>query len=177
MFIIPGFLISIVTFPGVIVHELAHQLFCKISRIAIFDICYFRFGNPSGYVVHEEPKNAKQQILIGVGPFIVNTVIGALISLPAAIPVIKFKSGNILEYILIWLGVSIAMHSFPSVQDAKSIWASIRKKETPMLVKIVGTPIVGIILICSIGSVAWLDFIYGIAIAMLIPSLLIKIIA
>ncbi|MGF7059424.1 metalloprotease family protein [Brassicibacter mesophilus] len=177
MYLIPGFLISIVTFPGVIVHEIAHQLFCKISRVAVFDVCYFRFGNPSGYVIHEEPKTTKQQILIGIGPFLVNTVIGALISLPAAIPVIKFESGNALEYVLIWLGVSITMHSFPSVGDAKSIWKSVRKKETPILAKIFGTPIVGIIFLCALGSVAWLDLIYGIAVATLIPNLLIKMIA
>lgn len=29
MFFIPGQLIALVTFPGVIVHELAHQLFCR----------------------------------------------------------------------------------------------------------------------------------------------------
>lgn len=56
--IIPGFLISIVTFPGVIVHEMAHQIFCRLCGVAVFDVCYFRFGNPSGYVVHEIPKKA-----------------------------------------------------------------------------------------------------------------------
>jgi hypothetical protein len=28
---IPGFLISIATFPGVVVHELAHVAFCKFT--------------------------------------------------------------------------------------------------------------------------------------------------
>lgn len=70
MFFIPGFLITILTFPGVIVHELAHQIFCRICRVAVFDVCYFKFGNPAGYVVHEHPKNAYSQILIGIGPFL-----------------------------------------------------------------------------------------------------------
>lgn len=53
--IIPGFLISILTFPGVIVHEIAHQLFCRICGVAVLDVCYFKAGNPAGYVVHEIP--------------------------------------------------------------------------------------------------------------------------
>lgn len=40
--IIPGFLISIATFPGVIVHEAAHQLFCRLTKVAVLDVCYFR---------------------------------------------------------------------------------------------------------------------------------------
>lgn len=172
--IIPGFLISLVTFPGVIVHEIAHMLFCRLANVAIFEVCYFRIGNPCGYVIHEIPAKESQNILIGIGPFIVNSLVGSLISLPAAIPVIKFGTGNILDYFLIWLGVSIAMHSFPSTGDAKSIWESVRKPETPLYLKVITAPIVGIIYICAIGSFMWLDFFYGIGVAMFIPSLLIN---
>ena len=28
--IIPGVLISLITFPGVVIHELAHQIFCML---------------------------------------------------------------------------------------------------------------------------------------------------
>ena len=62
--IIPGFVISIATFPGVIVHEFAHQLFCRLAKVAIFEVCYFRIGNPSGYVTHEIPKKTYQNVLI-----------------------------------------------------------------------------------------------------------------
>ena len=53
MFIIPGVLVSAVTFPGVVVHEAAHMLFCRIRGVAVLDVCFFRFGNPAGYVVHD----------------------------------------------------------------------------------------------------------------------------
>lgn len=174
---IPGFLISILTFPGVIVHEAAHQLFCRLCKVAIFDVCYFRVGNPSGYVVHEIPNNAYKNILIGIGPFLVNTIVGAIIALPAAVPVIKFGSANLLDYFLIWLGVSVAMHSFPSTGDAKSIWKSVWGTETSIFAKIVATPIVGLIFIGAAGSVVWLDLIYGAGVAMAIPNLLIWLLA
>lgn len=177
MFFIPGFLISIATFPGVIVHEIAHQFFCRISRVAVFDVCYFRFGNPAGYVIHEIPRKPSQHILIGIGPFFVNTIIGALIALPAAIPVIKFDVGAPLDYLLIWLGVSIAMHSFPSTVDAQGIWEAVKSKETSIPTKVLAAPIVGIIYLCAAGSVFWLDLIYGIAVAMFIPNVLIRMLA
>ncbi|MCT4543871.1 MAG: DUF3267 domain-containing protein [Vallitalea sp.] len=175
--IIPGQIISLATFPGVIVHEMAHQLFCRLSRVAVFDVCYFRFANPCGYVVHEEPKKVHQHILISVGPFIINTLLGALISLSAAIPVLKFSSGDALDYFLIWLGISIAMHAFPSRGDANNIWNLIKSNKTNWLTKILCFPIVIFIYLGALGSVVWLDLIYGSFIALLIPNLLLKILA
>lgn len=46
MIIIPGFLISLLTFPGVMVHEFAHQLFCRIMRVPVYDVVYFQAKNP-----------------------------------------------------------------------------------------------------------------------------------
>src|SRR5437762_10128220 len=99
---IPGQLIAILTFPGVIVHEAAHQLFCRLFRVAVLDVCYFRVGNPAGYVLHEIPAYPNQQIWIGIGPFLINTLVGALIAAPAAIPGIQFEAGDALDYLLLW---------------------------------------------------------------------------
>ena len=111
--------------------------------------------------------------MIGVGPFIVNTVLGALISFPAALPVFTFNSGGILDYILIYLGVSIAMHAFPSSGDADSIWSQVKEKETPLWVKFLGYPIVGLIYLASIGRYVWLDLLYGVGVAIGFPYLVI----
>ncbi len=174
---IPGILISIVTFPGVIVHELAHLLFCKLFRVAVYDVCYFRVGNPSGYVVHEHPRTPLQSIFISIGPFLVNTILGAIIALPAAIPVLKFDSGDIFDYVLIWLGVSIAMHSFPSTGDAKSLWASVTSPQTPFGYKIMAAPICLVIFAGAIGSFFWLDLGYGVVVALALPELVAKLLA
>lgn len=182
MFFIPGQLISILTFPGVIIHELAHQIFCKLAKVAVFDVKYFQFKNPAGYVRHEIPTKAYQSALIGIGPFIVNTIVGGLIACPAAIPILKFKSQVnapelMVNYFLIWLGVSIAMHSFPSTGDAASIWSHVKRADTPVIQKIFITPIIGLIYLGAAGSFFWLDLAYGIAVAMAIPNLLINILA
>jgi hypothetical protein len=175
--IIPGFLIALATFPGVIVHEMAHQLFCRWCRVPVFDVCYFRVGNPAGYVIHENPRTASQQIWIGVGPFLVNTVVGALIAFPATIPTLKFDTGQPVDFLLIWLGISIAMHAFPSTGDAKSIWHGVSSREVPLLAKVVAVPVVGLIYLGAFGSMLWLDLLYGAAVALALPNLISSLLA
>lgn len=164
---IPGFIITWLTFPGVIVHELAHKLFCHWTGTRVLQVCYFRFGNPAGFVIHEKPSTVWKHILIGIGPLFVNSAIGLAIGLLALL----FKQKAEPAFVaLMWLAISIAMHSFPSTGDAKSIWTAIWDKEAPVLAKIVGTPLVGTIFLGAIGSFFWLDLIYGVGIAMGIPS-------
>ena len=177
MFFIPGQVISLITFPGVIVHEFAHQFFCRLSRVAVFDVCYFRWGNPAGYVIHEIPASIWSQTLITVGPFVVNTLVGAAIALPASIPILFFSSGNWLDYVLIWLGVSIAMHAFPSTGDAKSLWKGVTRAGSVRWARFAIAPLVALIYVGAAGSVFWLDAVYGIAVATLLPNLIVKLIA
>jgi hypothetical protein len=177
MFLIPGFLISLVTFPGIIVHELAHQLFCRMEGVAILKTCYFQLGNPAGYVVHEIPKYPHQSLLIGIGPFLVNTITGALIAFPAALPVIKFDCGDGLDHCLIWLGVSIAMHAIPSRGDAESMYSAMSSGAVPVLLKIVTTPIILLINLAAIGRFFWLDLVYGVGVALALPTLLVNLFA
>jgi hypothetical protein len=171
---IPGFVISVITFPGVIVHELAHQLFCRLYKVPVFKVVYFQFGNPAGYVLHEVPSNKWHSIMISIGPFFLNTILGALIALPAAVPVSIFDNGSVFDYLLMYLGISIAMHAFPSTGDANVIWRALNDKDTNWLVKIVGYPIVGIIYLGALGSFFWLDLLYGYGVAVWLPKLIIS---
>jgi Putative zincin peptidase len=175
MFFVPGPLIALATFPGVIIHELAHQLFCRWFRVPVLKVCYFRVGNPAGFVIHELPTKSHQSLFISIGPFLINTLLGALIAAPAALPVIKFATGDLLDYLLIWLGVSIAMHAIPSTGDAKSLWQSVKGPGVSSVVRFMAAPIIGIIYLAVLGRIFWLDLIYGIAVAVGIPTLLVAI--
>jgi hypothetical protein len=177
MFLVPGVFIAVLTFPGVIVHEMGHQFFCRLLRVAVLDVCYFRFGSPVGYVVHEASATPAQQILVAIGPFIANSVIGALVALPSSIQVFQFECGSPLDYVLIWLGVSITMHAFPSTGDAKTLRSAVAGKGVSPLVKLIAYPIVGLILVGAIGSVVWLDAIYGVGVMLAIPKLLVAVLA
>lgn len=183
---IPGILISALTFPGVIVHELAHQLFCRMMHVPVFEVKYFQAANPCGYVLHERSEKPFTNFMIAIGPFIFNTILGALILLPVSIEIIKFEVlspfvhgewGRALEYfptlLAAWLGISILMHAFPSSGDAGTLVENIlRNKKVNIFVKILVAPIIGFIYLGSWGSVVWLDFIYAIGLAAVLPAII-----
>jgi hypothetical protein len=178
MFFVPGIIITIVTFPGVVAHELAHQLFCRLCGVAVFEVKYFQPANPAGYVIHEPVRNPVHQLWIGIGPFIVNTLLAVIIAFPAAIPVMKFSSGNALDYLLLYLSISIGMHAFPSIGDAQTMWNTLwHGEDTPKWLKVVTVPVVGIIYAGAMGSFFWLDLFYGIGVSLGLPVLLIKLMA
>lgn len=176
--IIPGFLIAALTFPGVIVHEFAHQLFCRLFRVPVYDVVYFQMKNPSGYVAHEPTEKPLASFMISVGPFIVNTLLGMLIVFPAAIELFRFEVyQNILILLLGWLGISILMHAFPSTGDAKVMVQSILKNpDVNLAVKVVTAPVIGLVYLGALGSMMWLDLIYAVFMAMVLPNLVLLLI-
>jgi hypothetical protein len=175
MIIIPGFLIAWVTFPGVIVHEAAHMLFCRLRRVAVFDVCYLRMGNPSGYVISEPSKDFTSAFLVSVGPFLVNSVLCVLICFPVFLPVRVYDQGDLLSYFLLWLGISIGMHAFPSNQDAHVLWTEARRSvKEGNLWAIVSMPLVAVIFVANLLSFFWLDLFYGIGIGLVLPEVLVR---
>ena len=95
MFFIPGIVISILTFPGVIVHELAHQLFCRWCKVPVYEVKYFQFKNPNGYVLHEATDDPMKNFLTAMVPVIRNTVLGMIIVIPASIAILYLESARV----------------------------------------------------------------------------------
>lgn len=174
---VPGEFIALLTFPGIIVHEAAHQLCCRLFRVAVLDVCYFRMGNPAGYVQHEKIERPAPQVWVAVAPFLLNTVLGAAIAAPAAIPVLQLEAGDWLDYFLIWLGVSIAMHAFPSPDDAEIMFSAVEGSKANWLTKLFTIPIALLSLAAHVAKFFWVDMLYGIGVALLLPRLLIWILA
>ena len=173
---IPGILIALLTFPGVIVHESAHLLFCRLRRVAVFDACFLRVGNPMGYVVHEKVTDFVTLWLVSAGPFLVNSVLCVLLCLPVSVPMKIFNHTDPLSYILLWLGVSIGMHAFPSTGDANNIWNAAKEAaHRKNILAILSFPLVVIIYAANIGRIFWLDYAYGAAIGLGLPELLLRI--
>ncbi len=175
MFFIPGWLVAIVTFPGVIVHEAAHMLFCKLRGVVVLDVCFFRFGNPAGYVVHEETEDFTTTFLVCVGPLLVNSVLCMVFCFPSLMPIKFFDLGDPLDYGLMWLGISIGMHAFPSTQDASTLWTQAREAAGDFnVLALISFPLVGLIFIANILSIIWFDALYGLALGILVPTILLE---
>ena len=175
MIIIPGWLIAIATFPGVIVHEAAHMLFCRLRGVAVLDVCFFRLGNPAGYVIHEPSENFNTTFLISVGPFIVNSLLCIFFCFPAYVPHRVFQHSDPISGILIWLGISIGMHAFPSIQDASNIWRQAKQAARALNpLAILSFPLVILIYVANGLRFFWFDAIYSFAIGLGLPELVLN---
>jgi hypothetical protein len=172
---IPGFLIAIVTFPGVIVHEAAHMFFCKLRHVAVLDYCFFRIGNPAGYVIHEEIDNFTTTFLVCVGPLLINSLLCILICFPAFMPVRMFEIEHYLSYFLLWLGVSIGMHAFPSNHYATNLYNHAKKAIKSLNpLALLSFPLVLLIFIANVLSMFWADYLYGLALGLLLPEMIFR---
>jgi hypothetical protein len=160
--IIPGFIISILTFPGVIVHEMAHRFFCDVAGVRVFKVCYFRVGNPAGYVLHENTSRLGASFLITIGPLIVNTVLCSVLTF---MPVIAFSLETAyvhpVFYLLGWVGLSMGMHAFPSNQDAANFVAVVNATGKRGLLYWVSKGFRGLIFVANLLRIVWFDLIYA----------------
>jgi hypothetical protein len=170
--IIPGFVVALATFPGVIVHEAAHVFFCKLRRVAVLDMCFIRVGNPAGYVIHEEVDDFTSTFLICVGPLLINSLLCVLICLPAFAPLQVFHLVHPLSYFLMWLGVSIGMHAFPSTQDATNLYNQAKKAAKSLNpLALLSFPLVFVIVLANALSLLWFNYFYGLALGVGLPML------
>lgn len=174
LFFIPGFVISALTFPGVIIHEYAHQLFCNLTKTAVYKVCYFQLENPAGYVLHEKPSNIWKNVFISIGPLIVNTGIGFLLGMILIRRIHSPETMTLFQFVGCYLAVSIGMHSFPSMGDANGLWQALWEKKTPGIARVIGIPLVGFLWLGSILSVFWLDLFYGLFVSVALPLIIIN---
>jgi hypothetical protein len=165
------------TFPGIVVHEFAHKLFCQWTKTRVIEVCYFRIGLPPGYVIHESPRNVWKHILIDIAPFFVNTFIGFTMGLLLT-PIVAgnyAETNSVASFFMMlysWLAWSITMYAFPSFEDAEGIQNAIWQKTSPISARILGSIIVILICIGALGSVFWLNVFYAVFIVSILPLLL-----
>ncbi len=152
---ISGLLIAIVTFPGVILHEWAHKFFCELTGLQVYEVKYFQFRNPTGYVKHSLPAYYRQTFLVTIAPFLVNSIFAIFMFVLYYL----FKGGN-LSFLFAWLGFSFGMNAFPSKGDANNLWNHSKEiwRESP--VAILGFPVALFIKIANLLRIIWFDAIY-----------------
>jgi hypothetical protein len=129
--------------------------------------------NISGYVIHANPEKYTTNFLISTGPLFLNTILCLLICIPASIPFYLFEDKSIINYLILWLGVSIGMHSFPSNQDAKNLWET-SKRTKKSFIKVISLPIVSLVYLSNLLSFFWFDALYGFFIGVIIPQYLLR---
>lgn len=167
--------LSYATFPGIIAHEFAHAWACRKMGIHIERICYLRFGNPMGYVLHERPASAIQHILVATAPFFVSSILALSISFAACLfnrSSLPPETRDMVTLLAVWLSFSTALHAFPSSGDADALWKEARNPEIGFLAKTMLVPVIGLLRLIQLGPRCFLDVLFALAMVGLPPALL-----
>jgi len=162
MFIIPGYLISLITFPGIIIHEWSHKKFCNWTGVRVEKVVYYHFsfnGGPAGYVIHDEPKNYVQTFWISIGPLVINSLVTIIFAIFASM----FITSSNMWLFLMWFAVSAGVNAFPSNHDMKNIWEASKNeiKKSGNIIHYLAFILVAIVWIANALRFFWFDFIYA----------------
>jgi len=103
------------------------MLFCKVRRVAVLGDVLFSHREPVGlHCPRGDPR-----LHVGTsdlrGPAADQLAVVHRDLLPAFMPVRVFHIEHPLSYFLLWLGVSIGMHAFPSTHDAGNLFQHAKK--------------------------------------------------
>lgn len=144
---------------GVIVHEVAHQMMCKIFGVKVKEACYFKverwrtekreYANIGGYVNLKEVSSVISSLFLGIAPVLVNGLIVALFYY--YYPVWRETSFNGL---LIYLGIALALGARPSKEDL-TLWMRAFQKNP-------GRGTFEIFLLCGFGFILFYLLFYEI---------------
>ena len=166
MFLIPGEAIALLTFPGVMLHELAHQIGCWLAGVKVYKVCYFRLSNPCGYVIHEHPKHIYQSLAIVIAPIVLGYSMAIILALIA-----NDVGAGIVGGIILWLSFSIAMNALSSNDDINSLWGMLKgftiiehegayykiPYSSPLIYRIILFPFGGLIKLINTLRLLWSD--------------------
>ena len=157
---VPGWFVALLTFPGVMLHEWAHKVFCDCFRIPVFEVRYFQVGqDESGYVKHGEPQSFSQTFWISIGPLIINSLAAVVLAATTT----QANEESTLQVVLGWLSVSAGMHAFPSDHDADHILVAARvtRSNGGSILYLLAYPFIGLIAIANAFRFFWLDALYA----------------
>lgn len=123
MIAIRSYVPSLLTFPGVILRQAVHLVTCRMLKVEVLDIRYFRFDTPAGYVVHEMPKRFGSSLALAFIPLLIHSALCFAICLPALVPLRFYDEGSVIpELFQLWIGLSIGAHAFPPSRDCGNLW-------------------------------------------------------
>ena len=178
MILIPGELIAILTFPGVILHEFAHKLACSLVGVKVLHTCYFQLKNPCGYVIHEPSKTIFESFLITIAPIIVCYGCASIVIL-----CIHDLTSGLVWWFGMWVAFSFAMHALSSNEDIANLWAFLRGNEvyfeyeeqyyvvsftSPIIWRILLYPLGGVVILLNALKPLWVDAIISVLLIMVI---------
>lgn len=117
-----GINLNYLLFPGLVMHEFAHYLACKLAGIRVYEVRWW--SSKGGHVVHDRARGSNGAI-ISLAPFLLNNIL-ALLFLAAAFGAWAYGNG-LVALILFWLGFSFGVYAVPSAHDLRMSLAALHR--------------------------------------------------
>jgi hypothetical protein len=165
-------ILSLATFPGVVVHQTLRLLFCKRKRLAVVDMCFLRMDNPAGFIAHEESADFGPAFSVGMGPLVIGSLLCLLACVPAYWPIRVLHIHHPLSYFFMWLGISIGMHAFPSREEAEDLFRHVGEQLVGLNLVVVFTlPLLPLIKLATRVSTVGVGLVYALVLGWGLPEL------
>lgn len=141
-------LFLILTFPGVMFHELGHKWTCNLLGVKVKDYKLFTLNMPGqiGYVAYKKPKKYFHSFLINVAPLISSSIISMFFFYLTYKTIDEYY----LSLLMKWLAVSTAVHALPSKSDADNIWDETMKEIKYNIFVGLAFPVIGILYLLNL---------------------------
>ncbi len=178
LIIIPTQLITSLTFPGVILHEIAHQFMCDLCNVPIYSVDYYLFESDDalGRVTHKPTDSYYKELCIGLAPLLINSIVCMALTIPIGT---AYTLGTLfldtntspLQFFTLWIGFSCGFHAIPSKQDVAGLY----ELATTPLQKGSARIIQAIIHLCNFPNISFaFSLAYACMLSLIIPMLFLK---
>jgi hypothetical protein len=114
-------LVTLVLFPGILTHEVAHLLACYLIGVKVHSSLSLNFVEDDVSIEHAPVTSFPADLAIAVAPFVLNSVliISTLIG-------VKWAYGTPKAAIFIWLAICFDFTAFPSESDTRSLLQTVQ---------------------------------------------------
>ncbi len=141
------------TFPGAVIRAFWEQVICRIHKSGVEDNRYLRQDEMCSHVEHELMKTAGSAFAVCFVPMILQLLLAFFVATPAAFDILYLGSFSfpkgVLDIICLWLGFSLVVNCFPSVEDAINMTDKLYFGKANVFQKIIFSP--GAV-ICYLGA-------------------------
>lgn len=141
------------TFPGALVRGLIEHIVCRIHKTVIEDNRYIRTDENCSHIEHELMSTPGGAFAVCFVPMLFQIFLAACVSLAAATNLLYLGCFSmpygIIDIVCLWVGFSLTVNCFPSVEDALNMWEKLYKTKGHVFQKIIFAP--GAV-ICFVGA-------------------------
>lgn len=168
-----GYIATIVTFPGIIIKVLFQDIAYRLMNIPVYTIKYAYMNNETGETGQldaEIIENYGKNLFAALFPLFINSVLGFVLSLPSLYNIVFIEAAGVLDYILLWLGISIAANAFPT----SALIEHIHQKthfyvSNGIMALYLLYPLIWLMQLVKGLRLFWLECLYGVIVGFLLP--------